>query len=70
MRFPNIPNITPNISVNREQVINLLLESIGMEELALAHIMNAEGEKIQRAVGTLPGFTPLAGNISDLLTIN
>lgn len=70
MGFPNIPNITPDININREQVINLLLASIGMEELALAHIMNAEGEKIQRTIGTLPGFTPLATNISDLLTIN
>jgi hypothetical protein len=70
MSFPNIPNITPDININREQVINLLLASIGMEELALAHIINAEGEKIQRALGTIPGFTPLAITISDLLTIN
>jgi hypothetical protein len=70
MSFPNIPNITPDISINREQVINLLLASIALEELGLAHIINAEGEKIQRAIGTLPGFTPLAITISDLLTIN
>jgi hypothetical protein len=70
MGFPNIPNITPDISINREQVIDLLLASIALEELGLAHIINAEGEKIQRAIGTIPGFSPLATSINDLLTIN
>ncbi len=48
MSLPNIPNITPLISLTRAEVINLLLSSIAMEEIGLSHIMNAEGEKIQR----------------------
>ena len=46
MSYPNLPNITPTITIKREDVINLLLASIAMEELSLAHIINSEGEKI------------------------
>ncbi|MFS0781696.1 hypothetical protein [Bacillus sp. 1P06AnD] len=47
MSLPNIPNITPEISLDREEAINLLLASVAMEEMALSHILNAEGEKLQ-----------------------
>jgi len=50
MSMPNIPNITPNIDLEREDVTNLLLASIGLEEIGLAHIINAEAEKIQLVV--------------------
>ena len=60
MSQANIPNITPTITINRDDVINLLLASIALEELGLAHIINAEAEKIQYAIGTLPGLTPAA----------
>lgn len=53
MSMPNIPDISPNISIDREDVINLLLASIALEEIGLAHIINAEGEKIQFAVNKL-----------------
>lgn len=33
MSQPNIPDITPSISVTRDDAINLLLLSIAMEEL-------------------------------------
>ena len=45
--MPNIPNITPLISLNRCDTINLLLSSIALEEISLSHILNAEGEKLQ-----------------------
>lgn len=47
MSMPNIPNITPNISLTRCETIDLLLTSIAMEEIAFSHILNAEGEKLQ-----------------------
>ncbi|MGE5371002.1 MAG: hypothetical protein ACM3QZ_03330 [Solirubrobacterales bacterium] len=47
MSFPSIPRITPCISLNRTQVVDLLLSSIALEEMGLAHIINAEGEKLQ-----------------------
>ncbi|MEK3878984.1 hypothetical protein MKX51_21270 [Paenibacillus sp. FSL M7-0420] len=54
---PSIPNISPTITLTRDDAINLLLSSIAMEELALAHIINAEGEKLQFALGTLSGIS-------------
>lgn len=48
MSLPNIPDIDPLISLERCDAINLLLSSIAMEEISLSHILNAEGEKIQR----------------------
>jgi len=48
MSVPNVPNITPKIAINREEVRNLLLVSIALEELGLAHIINAEAEKLQK----------------------
>ncbi|MFD0051596.1 hypothetical protein ACFVHQ_20150 [Actinomycetes bacterium NPDC127524] len=46
MSFPNIPNVTPPISVTIGEAVNLLLASIAFEEPGLAHIINAEAEKI------------------------
>lgn len=69
MSQPNIPNITPEITVDREDAITLLLISIALEEIGLAHIINAEGEKIQYILGTLYGQGSTA-TLADLLSIN
>ena len=57
-------------TIGREEAINQLLSSIAMEELALSHILNAEGEKIQHVLGTLTGQTVSNAPISDLLAID
>ncbi|WP_210471316.1 hypothetical protein [Sporosarcina sp. 6E9] len=69
MSQANIPNITPIISITRSEVINLLLASIALEELGLAHIINAEAEKIQYVLGTLPGLSP-AATLAEILAVN
>ena len=69
MSQPNIPNITPIITIDKDDVINLLLASIALEEIGLAHIINAEAEKIQYALGTLPGLTP-AATLNQILAVN
>ncbi|WP_459501293.1 hypothetical protein [Bacillus sp. C1] len=51
MSLPNIPDIQPNITLTRDEVINLLLSSIAMEEIGLSHLLNAEAEKIQKIIG-------------------
>ncbi|MFY0783434.1 hypothetical protein AB1K18_24690 [Peribacillus simplex] len=66
MSLPNIPNITPTISITTAQTIPLLLSSIALEELALAHIVNAEAEKLQFVLGTLPTGTALSPAVVSL----
>lgn len=70
MSFPTIPQITPSININRSQVINLLLVSVALEELSLAHIINAESEKLQAVLGNLPGLSITATSISGLISVN
>jgi hypothetical protein len=50
MSMPTIPDIKPVIEISFEETIRLLLASIALEELSLAHIMNAEAEKIQEVI--------------------
>lgn len=75
LSFPNIPNITPTISLSVGQTVPLLLASIAFEELALAHIMNAEAEKLQFVLGTITpapttALTETSVSISNLLDID
>ena len=51
MSMPSYVDTVPELT--REAVVNQILASIALEEIALSHVINAEGEKLQFAVGTL-----------------
>ena len=51
-----MPVITAS-ETTRDQAITDLIQSVALEETALSHILNAEGEKIQKMVA-LPDVTP------------
>ncbi|MGE5678992.1 MAG: hypothetical protein ACM3ZR_13135 [Pseudomonadota bacterium] len=63
--MPTIPDIKPKIEITIEETIKLLLASIAFEELSLAHIMNAEAEKIQEIVKS-----PCGDKLHDLICID
>lgn len=69
MSMPNIPNLEPVVSLTRDDSVNIILSSIGMEELSLAHLMNAEAEKIQYVLGTLDTSASPA-SLSEVMTVN
>ncbi|MBY3620930.1 hypothetical protein HGO21_15365 [Acinetobacter sp. CUI P1] len=50
MSMPKIPDIEPNITLTRTQVIDMMLASVATEGLGLSHILNAQSEKILRFV--------------------
>lgn len=64
------PTFPINPDITRDDAVNQILSSIAMEELGLSHIINAEGEKLQYVLGTLPGTTGPAATIQDLLNTN
>ena len=72
MSFPSIPDVDASINITIEEAVNLLLASIAFEELGLAHIINAEAEKIHYILGTLEGQTPpkTPPTIDEILEIN
>jgi len=51
MSMPEFPNLD---CLTFKQSINSILTSIAMEEAALSHIINAEGEKIQYVLSKCP----------------
>lgn len=68
MSMPTFPE--NNTDITRCQAFNMLLGSIAMEELALSHIMNAEGEKLQYFLGTLHESTRPEASAKEILEVN
>lgn len=68
MSMPNFPAGVSDITC--EQALNMLMGSIAMEELALSHILNAEGEKLQYILGTLPGSSCRCTTPKEILEVN
>ena len=60
MSLPEFPKLD---DLTFEQSINSILTSIAMEEAALSHILNAEGEKIQYVLAN-------CANIEDVIKTN
>lgn len=46
-----MPVITPS-EVTRPQAITDIIESVALEQTALSHILNAEGEKLQKIIAS------------------
>ena len=67
MSTPTFPKNDPPLS--REGSLNEIIASIAAEELSLSHILNAEGEKLQYVLGTLPGLDE-AASLDEVLRIN
>ncbi len=67
MSMPEFPKLDPDLT--QEQALTMILSSIALEEVAFSHIINAEGEKIQYALGqTSCGRCP--ADIDDVLAVN
>nr|ABY19411.1 PclH [Pasteuria ramosa] len=70
MSQANIPGISPQISLDQESVLNLLLASTALNSVGLSHVLNAEAEKMQYILGTIPGLTNAAPpSFQDLLMV-
>ena len=66
----SMPSFPPDgADMTRDEALTMIIASIAMEELALSHILNAEGEKLQYILGTLPGQSPCACP-QDVLAVN
>ncbi len=64
------PTFPPKPEITRDDALNMILTSIAMEELGLSHIINAEGEKLQYILGTLPCSDGMDVTVEQLLEVN
>lgn len=68
MSMPSFPPCGANMT--KDEALTMIIASIAMEELALSHIVNAEGEKLQYLLGTLPGRPGPCATPQEILAVN
>lgn len=68
MSMPSFPPCGADMT--KDEALTMIIASIAMEELALSHIVNAEGEKIQYILGTLPGSRRPCASTQEILAVN
>lgn len=68
MSMPSFPPCGANMT--KDEALTMIIASIAMEELALSHIVNAEGEKLQYVLGTLPGGRKSCASPQEILAVN
>lgn len=68
MSMPSFPPCGANMT--KDEALTMIVASIAMEELALSHIVNAEGEKLQYILGTLPGGSKTCASAQEVLEVN
>jgi len=66
MSMPNIPDIKTDIDISREDALNMLLASIALEEMGLAHIIDAESEKIRYVLNSKLHKSPSVAEIREV----
>ena len=68
MSMPSFPPCGADMT--KDEALTMIIASIAMEELALSHIINAEGEKLQYILGTLPGGPKVCAGPQEVLAVN
>ncbi|MDD4402601.1 MAG: hypothetical protein PHI24_12160 [Desulfitobacteriaceae bacterium] len=66
MSLPTIPDVDPSINLKLEDSVKLLLVSVAFEELGLAHLINAEAEKIQYVLETFKDQEPTLDDLYEI----
>ena len=65
--MPEFPKPIPDLT--QEQALTMILSSIALEEVALSHIINAEGEKIQYVL-TAASTNGCLADLKDIAAVN
>ncbi len=68
MSMPSFPK--NGADMTREQAITMIVASIAMEEQALSHIIDAEGEKLRYILGRLEGVCSPHACAKEVLEVN
>ena len=68
MSKPEFSEVNPPLK--RNEVLNQVISSIAYEELGMSHIINAEGEKMQFVLGTIPELTGGNANLEQVMDVN